>query len=277
MQTYKKLLTPWVLVPSLFLCAIFVFASGYLFPAFFGNATGGAAFGRYLLGLGVLLALIAGAFALLTVLLRKSAEALGVSQPALKLSKYVGKLLLLLLVFAGAALVLSVIDGFIATLLYAWLHVFLTLDQIKSVVDIVTNVISVLVLPLFLLALLSFGLEKPAVVGSVKGGLRRFKAQYLKILAVLLVLVGTGYLVLTLFNFAGASAVLEILQAVILSAFGAAGVLLMVTVYAACSGRKTEERLAHEKKAKAAEKSPTGKKAKPTAPAGARKVSADKG
>lgn len=120
-------------------------------------------------------------------------------------------------------IVISLLCGIMASLLYVLLQNVLTFDQIKGLIDFITTVIVILILPL---AVSVFWKEITAKNGFTKAfaeGVSIEGRQYKKLMALLLVLFGCGLLVTTMFHFMQTNIVTNLVKMILFAVLGIVG------------------------------------------------------
>lgn len=137
-----------------------------------------------------------------------------------------GTALVLLTVTAGAV-VMSLLYGLLAVVLQNIFLGSMDVGRIRLVVDIVTSVLTVLVLPVGIAAIFGYGYHQGGVLEGMRAGLRGLRRSYFKVFAILVAGVLLGYLVSWLLrpggSFYGAATAIKI---VVLSLLGAVGIAL---------------------------------------------------
>lgn len=127
----------------------------------------------------------------------------------------------LLLIFA--IVIISLLCGILASLLYVLLQNILAFDQIKGLIDFITTVVVILTLPF---AVSVFWKEVSSKNGFKKAfteGISIEGRQYKKVMALLLILFGCGLLVTTVFHFTQANIVINLIKMILFAVLGTTG------------------------------------------------------
>lgn len=139
----------------------------------------------------------------------------------------IGRVAVLAAAYLVATLVLSVINGLLAVLLYAVLKSMLTLDQIKGIIDFAAMVLTLLAVPLFVsLFWMQMG-GKRSLAEDLKWMLSKGLDCWLTVLIVMLVGMGIGWLILTLFHYVSGGLLADIAKTFLFGAVG--GIMLVLT------------------------------------------------
>lgn len=142
-----------------------------------------------------------------------------------------GRVLLLAPVYLAVSLAGSILSGVMAVLVYNALAKTLSLDQIKGIIDLLATVLTILTVPV-LVSLFWEQIGSSETFGTaVKHGLRRVGKNYLNILISMLVCVGAGWLILTVFHYLPGNGVTTAAKILI---FGAIGTAALVSSQNAC-------------------------------------------
>jgi len=220
----NRIYTPINIGISLSLSLIFTMIGAYIFPVFFEAGTKTENAPNPLIGAVITIAAILLSIFLLSLLFAKISK-----NP--NIATYVKGLFVLLLAGIVAIFVVSMVNGLIAVLLNALLKNTLTIDQIKGIINIVTGIISLLILPVFINVLLTFAFDEPKAVKSISKGLKSIKKRYIKILILLMILSAAGYLIGLPFNYITLSIIPQIIKSVLFTLVGAVGILAMLGSY----------------------------------------------
>ena len=130
-------------------------------------------------------------------------------------------------VFAAAALAYFLLCGMISSALYFFLQNFLFYSTIKLIIDIITTVLSVAVLPVFVLQLLAFSLSDLPFAGTIRAGLAAVKTGYWKVLLIILASAAAGLIFTAAFSFLSIAILQRILQIIVFTLLGSAGTYLV--------------------------------------------------
>ena len=130
-------------------------------------------------------------------------------------------------VFAAAALAYFLLCGMISSALYFFLQNFLFYNTIKLIIDIITTVLSVAVLPVFVLQLLAFSLSDLPFAGTIRAGLAAVKTGYWKVLLIILASAAAGLIFTAAFSLTGSAILRRILQIIVFTLLGSAGTYLV--------------------------------------------------
>ena len=110
-----------------------------------------------------------------------------------KIGRTAGQLLLILFFFMLGILLFALLSGVLAVLIYGRGRSTYSLEQIKSIIGMITDIAGVAIAPVFLNILAAFSLESRSVGSAVKDGIKSLGGAYLKILILLAALLGVGY------------------------------------------------------------------------------------
>lgn len=135
-------------------------------------------------------------------------------------------------------IVISLVLGLISTLLYAVLKNIIEFEQIKGIINLITAIIFFLGLPSYITIFWTVVKDNGKGCESFKNGLRMPINIYLKLMAVVMVLYGTGMLITTLFNFLPYTITFKILKIVMLSLVGGLGFVITNTICQCNAGGK---------------------------------------
>lgn len=143
----------------------------------------------------------------------------------------IGRVAVLAAAYLVATLALSVINGLLAVLLYALLKSMLTLDQIKGIIDFTAMVLTLLAVPLFVsLFWMQMG-GKRSLAEDLKWMLSKGLDCWLTIMILMLIGMGIGWLILTLFHYVPGGLLADIAKTLL---FGAVGGTMLVLTRNAC-------------------------------------------
>ena len=131
-----------------------------------------------------------------------------------------GGLLLLVLFGLLAMFVVSLIYGLIAVLINSVLKSTMEIEQILGVVNIATNIITILLLPIFVNIVCVYALDENKAVRSIAAGFKTLKLNYLSFLIILTIFFGIGYLIQIPFNYIEQSVIAQIGKILIISVLG---------------------------------------------------------
>ena len=130
-------------------------------------------------------------------------------------------------VFTAAALVYFFLCGMISSALYFFLGNLLFYSTIKLIIDIITTVLSVAILPVFVLQLLAFSLSDLSFTGTIRAGLAAVKIGYWKVLLIILAPAAAGLIFTAAFSFLSITILQRILQIIVFTLLGSAGTYLI--------------------------------------------------
>lgn len=170
-----------------------------------------------MIGLSVALIIIAGVFiTLLGYFSRQHAEQLKNEE----IKGHIKRMGIFILGFICFYFIWFLICGLIASMIYLILHQAFSYTQIKIVIDIMTTIATVLVIPVVFMQLLSFSLSELPVKNIVRKGLKALRVGYLKLLIIAIALMISGTLFTWLFSLFEDGTVRMIFQVVVFTAFG---------------------------------------------------------
>lgn len=139
----------------------------------------------------------------------------------------IGRVAVLAVAYLAAALVLSIVNGLLAVLLYAVLKSVLTLDQIKGIVDFAATVLTLLAVPLFVsLFWMQMG-GKRSLAEDLQWLLGKGLDCWLTVLILMLIGMGIGWLILTVFHYVPGGLLADIAKTLLFGAVG--GTMLVLT------------------------------------------------
>ena len=139
----------------------------------------------------------------------------------------IGRVAVLAAAYLVATLALSVMNGLLAVLLYAVLKSMLTLDQIKGIIDFTAMVLTLLAVPLFVsLFWMQMG-GKRSLAEDLKWLLGKGLDCWLTVLILMLIGMGIGWLILTVFHYVPGGLLADIAKTLLFGAVG--GTMLVLT------------------------------------------------
>lgn len=130
-------------------------------------------------------------------------------------------------VFAAVALMYFFFCGVISSALYFFLGNLLFYSTIKLIIDIITTVLSIAILPVFVLQLLAFSLSDLPVAGTIRAGLAAVRTGYWKVLLIILASAAAGLIFTAAFSFLSIAILQRILQIIIFTLLGSAATYLV--------------------------------------------------
>lgn len=137
-----------------------------------------------------------------------------------------GRMMLLTVIYLSVSLVISLISGAIAVVVYGALSKLLSVDQIKGVIDLLVTALTVAVMPL-LVSLFWMQVKSKKTFGSaMKCGLYISGKTYLKVLICLLLCLAAGWLILTVFHYLPVNAITTAAKVLVFSAVGLTALLV---------------------------------------------------
>lgn len=143
----------------------------------------------------------------------------------------VSRVVVLAAAYLAATLVLSIVNGLLAVLLYAMLKAVLTLDQIKGIIDFTATVLTLLAVPLFVsLFWMQMG-GKRSLAEDLKWLLGKGLDCWLTVLILMLIGMGIGWLILTVFHYVTGGLLADIAKTLL---FGAVGGTMLELTRSAC-------------------------------------------
>lgn len=184
---------------------------------------------QLILGIGILILAIGGLIVLL--IQRGQSTQCTLKQAIVKTFRLAGLYLM-------CWIVMSLVLGLISTLLYAVLKNIIKFEQIKGIINLITAIIFFLVLPFYITIFWTAVKDNGKGFESFKKGLRIPSNMYLRLIAVVMVLYGTGMLITTLFNFLPYSIAFKILKIVMFSLIGGLGFVITNTICQCNAGGK---------------------------------------
>jgi len=153
------------------------------------------------------------------------------ASPKRKTSSVFGGLLLLFVIGFVAMLIVSALYGLLAVLIHAICKSTMTTGQIKGIINITTNIITLSVFPIALNIFLTYAFSSYKALQSISKGIKTIKGRYLKLLLIPALLYATGFLIGLPFNYAANTLPLQIVKALIFALLGAVGILLLISNY----------------------------------------------
>lgn len=137
-----------------------------------------------------------------------------------------GRMLLLAVIYLSVSLVISLMSGAIAVVVYGALSKLLSVDQIKGVIDLLVTVLTIAVMPL-LVSLFWIQVKSNKSFGkAMKHGLCLAGKAYLKVLICLLLCLAAGWLILTAFHYLPANAITTAVKVPVFGGVGATALLV---------------------------------------------------
>jgi hypothetical protein len=131
--------------------------------------------------------------------------------------------------FALSATAISLVYGLLAVLIYNIANAKLSFDEIKGIINIVTSIITIMILPVFLHTFFVYGLGSVGVKASIGAALRTLRGSYLKGCVFLFLCFAAGCLLLLVFSFMPQSVFWETAKIILLGLLGA-GILIVYTM-----------------------------------------------
>jgi membrane protease YdiL (CAAX protease family) len=228
--------------PSLLAYAFLISLSGsaiglYVFPALFAAGTGtlSASPPSLLAALAALAALAVLVLVLCALFFHAARRVLAADGrggfPERGTPRTVAGLAVLFAAFAACALVLSLLYGLVAVLVYG-LSGGVPLDEAKGAISFVASVLTLLLLPVFVQAFFAYGLNGPTAWAGVRNGLRALKAIYPRLLLLSAALFAAGHLLLPLFGRLPQGLPAEAAKAAATSVVGMFGLVFALAVFA---------------------------------------------
>ena len=93
-----------------------------------------------------------------------------------------GKTILLMLLFVGSYLLISIFCGFLAVFIYEIVKTKFELNLIKKLITLVVFIITLLVIPIFIACFWRFIKSGEKFLRSIKSGFNNLKGRYLKLM-----------------------------------------------------------------------------------------------
>jgi len=225
---FKGLLKTDIITITMLISVIASVYGVFLLPAVVEGLAADGGFFNYFIFIFSIIAvfiLIAGLFSRLIMKLSLPSKASGQGS----FSELLKGLLWLVLAGVAAVLAISIGYGFLAVFIRYIFRDFLSLDKIKTIINVVTNIITVLVMPLFVRAFFNFlGGMKPAV--SITGAFKNIKTVYLKLLPPILFIYIIGLLLSWPMGLLAADVPGKVIRVLLLSMAGTGSLLLMLAV-----------------------------------------------
>ena len=141
------------------------------------------------------------------------------------------RVLCMILLYVAVSLVVSVLSGLVAVLVYNALCEVLTLDQIKGIIDLLVAALVILSIPVMISLFWEQINSRESFSAAVKACLRRCGKSYLTILVCMMLWAGAGWLILTAFHYLPEGGFATVAKILI---FGAAGAVALLTSENAC-------------------------------------------
>ena len=226
MTKSKAILSPTVLSISFGISLIIALCGSFVFPIFFDAGMKDSNGSRLSVGSLIVLASFFLMVFLFALLFRSLEE-----KRKRKLSSLFGGLLSLFVIGFAAMLLLSMLYGLLAMLIYAICKDALTGDQIKGVINVAIGIITLSVLPIALNIFFTYALTGQKVLRSISEGLRTLKKQYLRLLLILAILFAVGFLAVLPFNYASDTLPLQIAKTIVTAVIGAVGIVVFLKSY----------------------------------------------
>ena len=224
-----KIFKPTPIILAFCISLITTAIGSYIFPVFYQRVTEGTT-DKFLLSLVIAVISFAGITSLLLILSAKVKNILRNSTFS-KPFEGLGRFLILILILLVAGLFVSIIYGLISTLIYSIAKETISIEQIKGIINIVTSILTFLILPIFFNIFLTFTMERGSIKETLITGLKSTKQIYFYLLIFFLTIFGIGYLVLIPFNYIENLTITAILKMVILPVIGTTSLLMSFTIY----------------------------------------------
>ncbi|MDO5414167.1 MAG: hypothetical protein Q4F78_01765 [Bacillota bacterium] len=97
-----------------------------------------------------------------------------------------------MLFFVSITVVYALLCGLMSSLIYFVLHSFVQYDVIKQIINILTHITTVAVIPVVIMELLSFSLSRLETKDAIRAGLAGSKEAYFKLLLIIVVFLIAG-------------------------------------------------------------------------------------
>lgn len=110
--------------------------------------------------------------------------------------RYIYRLICFCLVAAGILVLVSLLDGVLALLLFRLLKNSLGYESIKLVIDLTISLVTILVMPVLVMQYITFTLGEGRFLKTVKAGLGALRRVYLKLLLALFSLFLLGWILM---------------------------------------------------------------------------------
>jgi len=227
---FKTLLKPDIIGLSFLVSAIIAFMDIFTFPVFFKAATKSADAANPMFNILMMIVafvVVLHLFSLLLIRVRIKLE----NKDRSKITKIFIGLIIIFFIGLVAMFLISLIYGLLSVLIYQFTHKTLTVEQVKGIINVITGLLTLLILPVFINILLTFGLNKSHVKESIFTGIKTLKFNYLKFLLIIFSLFGVGYLAMIPLNYIPSTGVLLIVKALLLSLIGTIGIIIAFTAY----------------------------------------------
>jgi len=223
---------PKVLLPALAVSAVSAAVGEYVLPRFYAAGTGhGKEQVANFVWVGAVFAVSLLMLFMLALLFESVKKVVGKERKARPLGKTLGGLLALLIIFAVAAVIVALLYGLLAVLLNAALKSVMAFDQIKGVINITTMVLTLLMIPVFLNILFTYGLSKIKISVAIGGGLKSLKTQYLKLLIGLAAVIAVGWLGALPFRYMDATPLLRGIKCAVTAIAGMLGMTILLALF----------------------------------------------
>ncbi len=139
--------------------------------------------------------------------------------------KALGRVLCTLLILIGAAILLSLLFGLIAVLLYAVLKSVLTLEEIKGVINYVISALQILSAPFFISVFWQELTQNSSFFALFCKGFFVGGKRYFKLLLLMVLVFGIGMLLQTAFHYLPNHIGFDVLKALLFSGIGTLAML----------------------------------------------------
>ncbi|MCC8023391.1 MAG: hypothetical protein LIO46_06425 [Clostridiales bacterium] len=228
MKKAKYFLRWGLFLPSLLISLCISLIGIYVFPVFFDFGMQEEARTPVWMGVLLFVCLAAGGILFMQVL----AHGIGLlSRKRRKLFSGFGKLLGFLGILCLSGIVLSLLYGLLALLLYTVFKNSFTMEQIQGVVNILTGCITLLVLPAALYFLCRVLTQPIPLKAALRLEPKVFRRQYPKLLFTAIGLFAAGFLLMIPFQYLPQTMIAMAAKTALLSLLGMAGMIIMVSFF----------------------------------------------
>jgi len=137
----------------------------------------------------------------------------------------------LLLVIGIIMLLINLIYSVIAMLVWELLKTQISIDQMKNLVDVMRPILSILMIPVLISALMVFGLRGKRVLESIKASFKETKKMYTQLLITIGVLYVSGRALMYLLSYTGEAMVADVLRTIVYTVGATVAHLIIASVY----------------------------------------------
>ena len=142
-----------------------------------------------------------------------------------------GGFAVVMLILCAAAVVISVIYGLIAVLIYAVGKNSMETGMIMRIINAVTGILSLIILPVFLHIVITCLLETGGVKATFLQGFKGLKRNYFRLLMFLIIMFGIGWVLTIPFGHIANETIAIIFKITVLTVIGTAALPVTFAVY----------------------------------------------